>query len=417
MVPAAHPSEILAEKKGLEDENPGGFVHVPALDGIRGTAIILVICSHLFSSNDHTGSRLWDAIRQIMGAGYIGVCLFFVLSGFLITGILINTLNIPHYFKTFYVRRALRIFPLYYGYLIALLLLTRPLHFNWMGWQYYYLTYTANLALWRYAVPLQIGFFHLNHFWSLQVEEQFYLVWPFIVYRVRRPATLVRIALCGCALALAIRIVFVVMRGHPNFGNSNLPYSFTLSCMDSILFGCGLCALLRTRWRQAVTRLAPRIFWVGVAILLITFSVNGGLGYQRSRFVPTLGFSILGIGFAALISMALRPGSRTQRFFQQSWLRFFGRYSYGLYVLHYSIDGALTIPLRVLVNSHLHSKALGVLLPAIVVAALSVLAALVSYHLFEIRFLHLKRYFGYRATAGAPEQPSAVEIAPASGRR
>jgi peptidoglycan/LPS O-acetylase OafA/YrhL len=401
-IPVAPPAATFANKKPSDNENPGGFVHIPALDGIRGTAILLVLLYHLLWSNWNTGSPLLDIVQRIRATGYIGVNLFFVLSGFLITGILIDTLNIPHFFKTFYVRRTLRIFPLYYGSLILLLLLTHPLHFVWNGWQYYFLTYTSNLALWRLSVPLHLGFFNINHFWSLQVEEQFYLVWPFIVYRIRRPAALVRIALAGCTLALVIRIVLVALRGHPHFQNVYLPYSPTFSCVDNILFGCALCSLLRTRWRATVMRLAPRVFWTGVGLLLVTFVLNRGLDWESSAFMPTFGFSILGITFAALVATTLRSGSGAQRLFQQGFLRFFGRYSYGIYVFHYSIDGALTGPLRAAFNSHLHSKPLAVLLSALIVAALSVLVALLSYHLFEIRFLRLKRYFGYRAATPVP---------------
>jgi peptidoglycan/LPS O-acetylase OafA/YrhL len=160
-----------------DSQNPGGLPHTPALDGIRGLAIILVMSLHLFVSNSNTGSRFFNTLNRIFASSYIGVNLFFVLSGFLITGILLDTRHRPNFFKTFYARRALRIFPVYYGVFVLLFLLTRPLHFVWSGWQYFFLTYTSNLALWR-TQPLTLSPFNINHFWSLQVEEQFYLIWP-----------------------------------------------------------------------------------------------------------------------------------------------------------------------------------------------------------------------------------------------
>ena len=382
------------------EENPGGFKHVPALDGIRGLAVLLVLIHHLLWANSSTGSRIFNIFQEIRGACYCGVFLFFALSGFLITGILLDTLTTPHYFKTFYARRSLRIFPLYYGSLFALLLLTLPLHFAWSGWQYYYLTYTSNLALWRWHVPLQLGSFNIYHFWSLQVEEQFYLIWPYVVFRVRKLETLIRLSLTGCAVILGIRIFLVAMRGHAGFEDLHLTYSPTFSCADHILFGCTLCALLRTRWRATVIRLAPRTLAITATLLLIAFIQNHGLDpYTTNPFTPTVGYTLMGISCAAIITMTLQAGSRTQHLFQASFLRFFGKYSYGIYIVHYSLDGFLTGPLRAFLNTHLHSKALSVSLGALIVTGLSVLIALVSYRFYEVPFLRLKGKFSYARTA------------------
>jgi peptidoglycan/LPS O-acetylase OafA/YrhL len=396
---AAAPSRSAADL--ADPENPGGVAHIPALDGIRGAAILLVLVYHLLWSNPVTGSRVLDLLQEIRGATYCGVNLFFALSGFLITGILLDTLDAPRYFQTFYARRSLRIFPLYFGSLLLLLLLTRPLHFVWSGWQYFYLTYTANLALWRTQVPLQLGFFNISHFWSLQVEEQFYLLWPFVVYRVRQPLALARLSLLACAVILGVRIFLVAMRSHPGFGYPYLPYAPTFACADNLLFGCALCTALRTHWRATILRLAPRGFSLLSLALLVVFACNHGFNWQGKLFMPTVGFTLVGLTCATLIAMALRPRSTTQRLFVSPLLRFFGRYSYGLYVFHYSIEGALSHPLRRLLAEQLHSKALAVLGDALVVCALSVLAALLSYHLFEIQFLRLKRFFGYTANAAS----------------
>jgi peptidoglycan/LPS O-acetylase OafA/YrhL len=398
-MPALAAQTVTPPPTTTKIDNPGGFTHIPALDGIRGFAILLVLVCHLFSANNHTGSRLFDILEEISEASYCGVNLFFALSGFLITGILLDTLNVPHYFKTFYARRSLRIFPLYYGSLLALLLLTKPLHFQWSGWQYYFLTYTSNLALWRTHVPLRLGYFNINHFWSLQVEEQFYLIWPFVVYRIRRAETIVRISLVGCAVVLCIRIFLVAMRGHVGFDNIYLTYSPTFSCVDNILFGCGLCALLRTRSRETVKRLAPRVLAVTASLILIIGILNHGFLWQDSTMVPTLGFSLVGISCASIIAMTLRATSRTEHFFQSSILRFFGKYSYGIYIFHYSLAGFANGPIRLLVNQHFQSRALGVCIGAIFVTALSVLAALLSYHVYEKQFLRLKKFFSYSSAS------------------
>lgn len=399
------PSGDGRSSQAQNSDNPGGFAHVPALDGIRGLAILLVLFDHLFWSNTNTGNRIFDFINMIRNSSFIGVNLFFALSGFLITGILIDTLHVPHFFKTFYARRVLRIFPLYYGVLILLLIFTKPLHLIWNGWQYFFLTYTANLALWP-RPPLNLPHFNINHFWSLQVEEQFYLVWPFIVYRVRNFKTLLRIILVTCITVLFIRIGLVAAR--PYFDNIYLPYSPTFSCIDNLLFGCGLCVLLRTSVRNQVLKLAPRVFAGCALVLFCAAIVNNGLIWEKSFFIPTLGFSLIGIASASLIGMTLRHGTYSERFFSNKILRFFGKYSYGLYVYHYSISEMLTTPIRTFMDERFHNKALGVFTDAAVTLIASILVALLSYHLFESRFLKLKKYFSYNKRATPINRPAEV---------
>ncbi|WP_433968716.1 acyltransferase family protein [Tunturiibacter gelidiferens] len=273
-----------------------------------------------------------------------------------------------------------------------LFLLTRPLHFVWSGWPFYFLTYTANIVPWNVG-PLTLHPFNINHFWSLQVEEQFYLVWPFLVYRFKRLQTLINFCLLTCLAILTLRIVLVALRPHLN--NLYLAYSPTFSCADNLLFGCSLCILLRTSARQRLLALAPRILAICATILLLTGLRYHGLVWETNFFVPTFGFTLVAISCAALIAMALRPGSKTQQLFANRTLRFFGKYSYGIYVFHYSLDTMLTSPTRLYVGTHLHSKALGVVAGACVVMAATIPVALLSYHVYESRFLGLKRYFSY----------------------
>jgi peptidoglycan/LPS O-acetylase OafA/YrhL len=404
------PPEVsaLPSTRYEDTENPGGFFHISALDGIRGFAILLVLIDHLLWANNHTGSRLLDLLSDVRSSAFVGVNLFFALSGFLITGILISTVNVPHFFKTFYGRRALRIFPLYYTCLLVLIALTKPLHFLWSGQQYWALVYLGNIAVWQRNNYVNLGHFNINHFWSLQVEEQFYFVWPLVIYRVRRMETLVRICLISCAVILGIRVFITIMLGLHIFTNPYLTASPTFSCADNLLFGCCLAILMRTQWRTRVLHLAPRVLGISALILLILAIPNHGLDWFRAispidgDFIQTLGFSLLGISSAALIAMTLRSGSVTQRIFQNRFLRFLGKYSYGIYVFHYSIDGFLKAPIRSFLNAHLHSKGLSVLIEALIVGVLSVIVAMLSYHLFEVHFLRLKRYFSYNRAAPEP---------------
>jgi peptidoglycan/LPS O-acetylase OafA/YrhL len=379
-------------------DNPGGFAHIPALDGIRGLAILLVLFDHLFWANSQTGSRVLDFISALREASYIGVNLFFALSGFLITGILMDSLNTPHFFSNFYARRSLRIFPLYYGFLLLVLLLTPVLHLTWSGWEYSYLTYTSNLIAPFHGGPLKLGVFNINHFWSLQVEEQFYWIWPLVVYRFRNSRSIVRMSLAGCGVALGLRIACVLMKGHAGFGDPYLPYSFTPCCADNLLYGCCLAALVRSARRDRVLRAAPYVFLGCAAILCVVSSLNNGLDWtrpDRGWMVSTGGFSLMGIASASMIAWVLKPGSSTKGIFETRFLRFMGKYSYGIYVFHYSI-GSVMAPLRSFFDAHLHVKALGVLFGALIAGAASVGAAWVSYRFYEAPFLRLKRYFSYQ---------------------
>jgi len=148
--------------------------HYIALDGLRGLAILLVFFRHYGDLS--SSSRLLHILNQVKNSGWIGVDLFFVLSGFLITGVLYDTRNAPNYFKNFYVRRALRLFPVFYGTAIVLLLLTPVLHLHWIAIQALYLVYGGNFV-WIYdGSATTIGPFNLTHLWSLAVEEQFYFI-------------------------------------------------------------------------------------------------------------------------------------------------------------------------------------------------------------------------------------------------
>lgn len=328
-----------------------------------------------------------------MAAGYIGVGLFFVLSGFLITNILLNTTESPHYFRTFYARRSLRIFPLYYGVLLVLLLLTIPMHLTWGGWFPYLLTYTANCRFWLANQLIPLSPFNINHFWSLQVEEQFYLVWPLVVYKVRRPLRLVRICVSLSAVILVVRICEVALR--PRLANIYLPYSTTFSCADFLLLGSGLAALMRTNARTYVLRFAPWVF-LGCSATLLALSIHyDGLEWQTNMIIPTIGFTIMAFLWASTIALAITPQSLAESFFSNGLLRKFGKYSYGLYVYHYSLAGMVGSPIRIFAGHYFHSKLIGVGAGALVTLVASILCAVLSYRLYEVHFMKLKRYFSY----------------------
>ncbi len=384
--------------------------HILALDGIRGLAILLVLYHHLFWSNPNSGNRIFDFLNAIRGSAYVGVNLFFALSGFLITGILLDTVNSPKFFRTFYARRTLRIFPLYYGVILSLLLLTKPLHFVWNGWQYFYLTYTANLV--RLAACTVNDCKGQASITSglCKSKSSSTSSGPLSSTAFARSTALIRLSVVTCIAVLLIRIglVAALVGARPYLTNVYLPYSATFSCVDSLLFGCCLCALLRTTLRQRVLDFAPRIFVLCALVLTGAAIVNHGLDWKTNIFIPTLGFSLIGISCAALIAMSLRPHSKTKQLFDNPILRFFGKYSYGLYVFHYPVGFLLTQPVRLYIDAHFHRKVLGVIAGAIVVFIASTLVALLSYHFYEMPFLRLKKYFTYRKSAATADRRAAL---------
>ena len=266
----------------------------------------------------------------------------------------------------------------------------------WNQWPWFYLTYTANLAF-AYSAPLTLPHLNISHFWTLQVEEQFYLLWPLVVYRLRSFRTLILTASIGCVIVFATRTVLVIVSAH--LTRHYLTMTPTFSCADDLLFGCILALLLRSPHRERTLAQAPKLLALCAAALFAMALTDHGLRFYNSPIQQTLGASLIGIASASLIAMALHPSSRTAHLFALPTLRFFGKYSYGLYVFHYSIDALLTHRLRSTLFAHTHSKALSVVAGALIVAALSILLAMLSYHLYEVHFLKLKRFFPNRPAA------------------
>ena len=372
--------------------------HLPALDGVRGVAILLVVLLH-FRDYTTRSATLDDRIfLWLASGGWMGVDLFFVLSGFLITGILLDAKGAPHYFKNFYMRRALRIFPLYYA-VLALHILALPLVepagspelrtlLERQGWYWGYLTNVFG-ALY----PSGAEVYGLGHFWSLAIEEQFYLVWPLVIWLT--PARRVQAVCLGAvAVSLGLRIWLNAAGAHPM-----VAYMLTPAHMDGLALG-GLVAveIRKPRGRALIAASwKPAVAIAGVFLLYLVYR-TGSLRWEPP--IPNVViFAALSLLFAGVVgaTVVAEPGTVFQRVFGNPVLRSFGKYSYAIYVFHNPIAywmhraGFSVADLPTVGGSHLPARLLYILLGT----TLSYAVAVASWHLLEKRFLALKDRFPY----------------------
>ena len=397
---STHLPKTAALSVARTDAPPGG--RIPVLDGLRGIAVLLVMMFHSFLFLTEPGNALWELVySRVAGLGWIGVDLFFVLSGFLITGILYDSRNGPHYYRVFYARRAVRIFPLYYASL-ALFFWVIPFILELLHYRGFADTYNSPLAqllTWTYLVNWYEGLkgfnvlsLPLQHFWSLAIEEQFYLAWPFLVLNVARRRLM---ALCGGLMALGFVLRMVLYQIHLPYA----PYTWTLCRTDALAIGAivALCARDPRDWKKLVNW-APLLAFPALCAFLVLQALNPesavGPGRSPNFFMGTFGTSMVGIFFGGCLVMAvcLRQGSRMHRFLGSSFLRFFGTYSYCLYVCHQPL-------LVVFEKTGIHSNNLMKYLPNKFLAVLAVngfalvvtiAIAFASWHLFEKHWLKLK---------------------------
>jgi peptidoglycan/LPS O-acetylase OafA/YrhL len=366
-------------------------VRMLALDGVRGLAIALVMGVH-FLGDATAESRFEHGLVWMGNQGIVGVDLFFVLSGFLITGILYEQRESPSYFGDFYMRRLLRIFPLYYGVLAAIFIvwpILAPLPAGLressahQGWLWLYGTNIYETMRGGWALP------GLSHFWSLAVEEHFYLLWPLAV-RLCARKSLLRVCIGAIVFSFALRAALAFAGVTPIATYVLTPCRLDALCAGSLLAllargPSGMAALARPA-RQALAASA-----LGLSIAVVWHMATPRLEWLSL----SLRMSFFTFLFTALIGVVLTSeGTPLQRLFENPVMRFIGKYSYGLYVFHGILSYGLTEwGLQQRLAAALGSHLAGFLLQAALGTAASLLISVVSYELFEKRFLGLKRYF------------------------
>jgi peptidoglycan/LPS O-acetylase OafA/YrhL len=361
--------------------------YIPQLDGLRGIAILSVL---LF----HVGSKLPALhLERATWYGWAGVDLFFVISGFLITTILLESAGSERYFRNFYVRRVLRIWPLYFALLIfvfALLpwivpALRERIFAQCHPWQSYFL-FLQNFFVHEFGIgPVGVT-------WSLAIEEQFYLVWPVVILFLPRKLLLPLLL----ALAVFSPVARVVAQAHG--ASIATVYTHTIFRLDSISAGALLAVWVKAvRFNSARTvRLFGLLTAAGAVACLVTFWLESDRAASAS-----LRFTSLAVLFFGLVGSALLagPGTLLYRILSAPWLRYTGKICFGLYLLHVTVFDTLS-PERLRFLGNGWAGNLGVLIIDFVAVFL---LASGSWHLLESPILRLKHNFEYGRSHETPD--------------
>jgi peptidoglycan/LPS O-acetylase OafA/YrhL len=346
----------------IYSDESGSFPRrIPELDGIRGIAILLVLVWHYaqsvqpFSLPD--GQLLAELpsgsfasyVQGILGLTWSGVDLFFVLSGFLIGGILLQNKEASNYFKVFYVRRACRIFPLYFLWFFIFLVLvygfpslTTPEHINWLFenplplWSY--ATFTQNIAM---AQSASFGSTWLSITWSLAVEEQFYLILPFIIYFVSR-RRLPYLLVCAILAAPALRFALFFIHPYPRLS----AYVLMPCRADALLLGV-LCAYLvhQPHTAQYIARHLRALYSLFIILLLAVLGMS--VAVVHSKFIgpfalQPFAYSLLALLYSCFLLVVItEKRGILSTITNNLWLRRLGMISYGVYVYHVAFIGLM----------------------------------------------------------------------------
>lgn len=342
-------------------------VHVKSLDGIRGIAVLLVMLYHFKTPG--------------LSLGFIGVPIFFCLSGFLITNILLTERNsmFPEYLKKFFYNRSLRIFPLFYLYLIAnyIYILSTDGSGKGYGW---FILYLQNYYLGAGGFLPGI----LGHTWSLAIEEQFYWFWPFILFFIK-DQKLLKFFIPLVFISLISRYVIFYVLGAKYMINATL-----LSCADMMVMGAIFAQIKKYKYSVII---AWTILLLGLVVTLLSvltmpmsaFWDSRNWASQRWWLYTALGFLFSAIIFISYTHEHSGKENLLLKFIKNPFLVYTGKISYGLYMWH-TLCYILLIMLSQKYGIFRHNSNL--IIPSLII---SYIVATISFYFFEIKFLKLKK--------------------------
>lgn len=371
--------------------------HIPILDGIRAYAVLMVCVAHFFQVDEaslyETNRYLGVLFFKLSQLGLTGVELFFLLSGFLITNILLDSKNSINYFPTFFARRILRIFPLYY-FVLAISFFILPLLYvpdaaglGVIEHQVWLWTYTSNISFFFDTPPLtwdgSVNFPHFGHFWSLGVEEHFYIFWPLIVYFVKEkwlPAVMWGLILFS--------LVVVVASWYPLETIKLLRWG-TASLLRYVIPWCAnLLVLAPSGSISSLVAVSRKIILPSTVFFIVQTFIP-----RFYEFKPIFRYLSSLILFSSAIVIALSGSKVTTKMFSHRILFRIGQVSYGVYIYHFMLRPFFKSWLYDNIFSHINNGILAATLYTVFCILLTVLIAKVSWIVLEEPALRLKRYF------------------------
>jgi len=345
-------------------KEPGHFYY-EGLDAFRGIGILWIICCHYFPHID------------FFRFGWVSLEFFFVLSGFLITKVLLHSSKNNHFFSRFYIRRALRIFPIYYlfilSFFIAIFLFSKDVHFIYYKENFpFFFIYMQNFLFVIKGLEPEN---YLNHLWSLAMEEQFYFLWPLAIYYIKELKKLKTLLWSVIIIAFIIRVIVWWFWGE----RFEVYHCNTFTRIDTIAFGCLLgCGF---SYREINKKLRILIITACLGIFIFGYLLFS------DPFITNPLFATIGYSAFSLVSIFLLEYFITEknkfRFLKTNWLiNYLGQISYSMYLFH--------VPLFLFLSP---KTPFSVTIDGLLCIFITFLLSSASYYFYEIKFLNLKKRF------------------------
>ncbi|WP_158793904.1 acyltransferase [Granulicella sp. L60] len=379
--------------------------YFPSLEGIRGYAFLLIFLIHYTEVYKRPSHLALYPLYLLQNTAWFLVPIFFVLSGFLITRILLYTREREGYFRVFYLRRAVRIFPLYYLTILPIGLFGLLRHWPLQPAHLLYLVDLQNFSHigWNFSRYV-LSHVTMVHLWSLAVEEQFYLVWPLIIWMIPTEKLLLRVSYGVIAFCFLFRLAWPL---------THLPYDgayfYTTTRVDAIIIGAIL-AVYHGRvglWERLakVSRILIPVAWG----IMIALTIVRGTGLTTDYFGVAFSIPMMNLIGTAFVILALHPGSIVQRVCSGNLICRFGRLTYALYLFHLLYAHTFTQVFAGKLDRYLPH----VLSEALMISAafaFTLLLAMLAYRFIELPAMSWKDKFVYGPRSSREVVPTEVTV-------